>query len=849
MKPNQSVTNRELKFDSSRVLISKTDDRGKITFLNSDFIEISGYSFEELMDAPHNIVRHPDMPVEAFRDLWATIKSGQPWEGLVKNRAKSGDHYWVRANVTPIREAGKIKGYISIRTAPARDQTMAADQLYAAIRTGQAKGVVIKGGVLVKTGLFGLVGAYLQTLSGQLIASGGLAGIAVISFATLAALNMPGYGPMIAIAALASVFGVMGLNWRAAAAIQRELNQAGNIAADLFERPLNQPIDLPHAPDFYPLIQHLRALKAKISYQAQEQAELTRRSDTDRQRAQADLDNQIANSDADRLSTLEDLAIKVERETTGVIESIAGSAQDVLAIAQTMSDRADNVTQDSQNVAIAARQSLTNAQTVSAASEELSRSIEEISSHVHQSNLLTHQTADAGRKAQATIQSLAQSISRISEVTQLIGTIASQTDLLALNATIEAARAGEAGKGFAVVASEVKNLANQTQKSTQDIERQVAEIMATTKLAVTDVDSMGRKVEELNTVATSIAAAMEEQGAATSEIARTIAQTAQAAEAVSERITHVSDEAGEVGRSTQDVRIAIETISKNIQGLKSVLVRIIRTSANEVDRRAAPRIATRMSASLVIGGDRRAADVVDISTSGARLIALPGLSKGQAVTLDLDGIGSLKGILISADSNNCHIEFQDQSSDVTARLDQRIRSIIADDLNHIENAKKIAKRIEGTLDSAVKRGDISLEDLFNINYEPIPNTDPPQFLAKYTNLLDRLVPPLIEPPLKDDPRVAFCAPVDRNCFLSTHNQKFSHPQRPDDPTWNSANCRNRRIFNDPAGFAAAHVQEEFLVQAYNRDMGGGRTITMKEVDVPIRLNGRHWGALRFAFSA
>jgi methyl-accepting chemotaxis protein len=256
-----------------------------------------------------------------------------------------------------------------------------------------------------------------------------------------------------------------------------------------------------------------------------------------------------------------------------------------------------------------------------------------------------------------------------------------------------------------------------------------------------------------------------------------------------------------------------------------------------------------MSASLVIGGDRRAADVVDISTSGARLIALPGLSKGQAVTLDLDGIGSLKGILISADSNNCHIEFQDQSSDVTARLDQRIRSIIADDLNHIENAKKIAKRIEGTLDSAVKRGDISLEDLFNINYEPIPNTDPPQFLAKYTNLLDRLVPPLIEPPLKDDPRVAFCAPVDRNCFLSTHNQKFSHPQRPDDPTWNSANCRNRRIFNDPAGFAAAHVQEEFLVQAYNRDMGGGRTITMKEVDVPIRLNGRHWGALRFAFSA
>ena len=131
MRNNGPVTNQEVELDDGDLLVSRTDADGTITFANKKFVEISGFSEEELVGAPHNLVRHPDMPVEAFADLWATIKAGQPWEGLVKNRTKSGDHYWVRANVTPLIEDGEISGFISIRSKPARSQVEVAEHAYA----------------------------------------------------------------------------------------------------------------------------------------------------------------------------------------------------------------------------------------------------------------------------------------------------------------------------------------------------------------------------------------------------------------------------------------------------------------------------------------------------------------------------------------------------------------------------------------------------------------------------------------------------------------------------------------------------------------------------------------------
>ncbi len=149
MRVNEPVTNREVFLPEGETIVSRTDPGGRITFVNKAFLDISGFSAEELIGAPHNIVRHPDMPREGFADLWATIKAGRPWEGLVKNRTKTGDFYWVQANVTPVIEGGRITGYISIRLRPPREKVLAAEAAYARIRAGDWRGLALLDGELV----------------------------------------------------------------------------------------------------------------------------------------------------------------------------------------------------------------------------------------------------------------------------------------------------------------------------------------------------------------------------------------------------------------------------------------------------------------------------------------------------------------------------------------------------------------------------------------------------------------------------------------------------------------------------------------------------------------------------
>ncbi len=146
MKTNLPVTQKEIALTDASSIVSKTDLKGRITYINRDFLEISGFTEAELIGQPHNIIRHPDMPPEAFADLWQTVKSGKPWNGMVKNRCKNGDHYWVEANAAPIRENGEVIGYMSVRTKPSRQQVEAAEALYAKMRAGKTPKI----GVLTK---------------------------------------------------------------------------------------------------------------------------------------------------------------------------------------------------------------------------------------------------------------------------------------------------------------------------------------------------------------------------------------------------------------------------------------------------------------------------------------------------------------------------------------------------------------------------------------------------------------------------------------------------------------------------------------------------------------------------
>ena len=166
------------------------------------------------------------------------------------------------------------------------------------------------------------------------------------------------------------------------------------------------------------------------------------------------------------------------------------------------------------------------------------------------------------------------------------------------------------------------------------------------------------------------------------------------------------------------------------------------------------------------------------------------------------------------------------------------------DSRFIDLARDAATRIGAMFEQAIDEGRASLDDLFDSHYAPIAGTEPQQYMTRFVALTDQLLPDLQEATLGQDGRIAFCAAVDRNGFLATHNRKFSQPQRVNDPAWNAANCRNRRLFNDRVGKRAGANAAAPLVQAYRRDMGNGQFIMMKDISAPVFVRGRHWGGFR-----
>jgi methyl-accepting chemotaxis protein/aerotaxis receptor len=192
MRLNEPITNREVEMKDGQLLVSQTDAGGKIMFVNQAFIEISGFSEGELVGAPHNIVRHPHMPKEAFRDLWRVIQSGQPWEGLVKNRTKGGDFYWVHANVTPVVENSKVVGFISIRMKPSRAQIQAAEAAYAKIRSGDDKRLTVVDGKAVRKTPLNRVKGLVGGMIGRFAAAGLAILLSVLLIAGNGYLNLRG---------------------------------------------------------------------------------------------------------------------------------------------------------------------------------------------------------------------------------------------------------------------------------------------------------------------------------------------------------------------------------------------------------------------------------------------------------------------------------------------------------------------------------------------------------------------------------------------------------------------------------------------------------------------------------
>jgi hypothetical protein len=262
-------------------------------------------------------------------------------------------------------------------------------------------------------------------------------------------------------------------------------------------------------------------------------------------------------------------------------------------------------------------------------------------------------------RTRATIGELSDKVGLIGKVTDIIRDTAARTNLLALNATIEAARAGEAGRGFAVVASEVKQLANQTARSTAEIAHHIAEVRAATERSVAAVGHIEASIRDIEGIAASVAAAMEQQGAATGAISRSMSQTTGAAEEIAQRIAEVSQEAGETGQRAAEVRLSTGVLSGLVTDVRNSVIRVVRTSNEDVNRRAGPRQETDLPCVINAGGRRIEARVVNVSPGGARLAGVQDLREGQRGVLECDAIGvPLTFIAVRGDDQGWSVRFE-----------------------------------------------------------------------------------------------------------------------------------------------------------------------------------------------
>jgi methyl-accepting chemotaxis protein len=297
----------------------------------------------------------------------------------------------------------------------------------------------------------------------------------------------------------------------------------------------------------------------------------------DAERLRAEQKDAERRAEADKKAALATMADRFETSVQGVVKGVSSSATEMQANAQSMSSTAEETSRQSAAVAAAAEQASTNVQTVATATEELSSSISEISRQVAQSARIAAQAVDEAARTNAQVQGLNDAAQKIGDVVKLINDIAGQTNLLALNATIEAARAGDAGKGFAVVASEVKSLATQTAKATEDIAAQVGAIQSATGDAVKAIEGITGTIGQVNEIATTIASAVEEQGAATKEIARNVQQASKGTSEVSSNIAGVTKAAEETGQASGVVLAASGELSKQADTLRAEVDQFLAT--------------------------------------------------------------------------------------------------------------------------------------------------------------------------------------------------------------------------------------------------------------------------------
>jgi methyl-accepting chemotaxis protein len=482
------------------------------------------------------------------------------------------------------------------------------------------------------------------------------------------------------------------------------------------------------------------------------------------------------------------------------------------------------------------------------AAEKFTQSAKGIGSQVRGASELADQASAAAREASANVDRLRESSAAIGNVVNLIAHIAKQTTLLALNSTIEAARAGAAGRGFAVVASEVKALAVQTQHATEEITRKIEALQKDAAGSVNAVHRIAQAIEEIRPVFENVNGAVSEQNDTTNAMSNNVANASRFIVSVRDSASEIDSAAKQAESHGELVASAGQAVTMFAQKLKSRCAVLMRHDGRQGQRRR-DRLPCNLKIEIQSQQGPITAAVYEISMEGILVCgtAATALPTNAIVTATLQDVGTCRIRIAEHARAGVQAAFESPDAALTEKIEDKLWSIQDENTEFVTRAMQAGTELTRIFESAIASGEISIEDMFDEDYVEIPGTNPIQHRTRILGWADRALPPFQEDFLAKDQRMVFCAMIDRNGYLPVHNKMYSHPQRGGDLVWNTANSRNRRIFNDAAGLAAGRNQRSYLIQSYARDMGNGKTIMMREIDVPVRVNGRHWGGFRTAY--